>query len=154
MQTKVIGACVAGVVLGAGVTGGGLAVAGPRTGAPAKQVTVKLEWVSVTSSGSKISDQLAIVADSSSMATSSDSSTHEGSSYNRHAVIRPLLNSDGTVTLEIQADTVVAGKLNTSEVISTTVTLKLDETKVVKGFSEKNAKENKETLLFITPSAG
>lgn len=153
MQSQVIGSFLAGVVLCAGVTGGGLAVAKQNQNPPPKQVSVTLEWIS-TVNKTRILDKLVIVGDDGVRASSDDCSTHEASRYTRHATIRPVLNADGTVTIELRSTTSVSGKTVDSAQVGTTVTMRLGESRVVKGFSSKGGKEITDAILLITPTVG
>jgi|GEM_PF-6834771 len=115
----------------------GIALAGPRQVAvskPAQPMQVKLEWVS---SNPRKSETLIVAVDEGCRA-----SVTQGP---RVATVSPTLNADGTVTLTL-------GIRSPGDDFSTLVTIRLSETKVIKGVTQKNGKTATEEMLFVTPS--
>ena len=153
MNFKVLGAFFAGVVLCAGIVGGGSAMAIGGKKSLRKQVDVKLEWVTVSSSGSKTTDSLVLVADSGQSASSHNTVDHEKTQTQQDAQVMTTLNSDGTATLLLTCTVNKQGQDVSSASCSTTLTVKLGETKVVRSFVRKSGKDNSETLLFVTTTA-
>jgi len=96
---------------------------------------------------------MVLVADDDKEATSKNTATHDETITEQNATVLPVLNNDGTATLDLKCQVSKAGKETGSASCETTITVKLDETKVIRSFVWKSDKETNETLLFVTPTS-
>lgn len=150
MQFKTIGAFVVGFVLCAGVMSGGSAMAKVQKKAAHKQVSVKLEWITTTSTGARTVETLVLLADAGQEATSRNESEREGTIARHEASVMAKINPDGTATLNLNCDVVKQGKEPGSATCRTTLTVVSEETRVVRGFVRKTGNENSDTILLVT----
>ncbi|MEZ0325069.1 MAG: hypothetical protein ACAH95_04125 [Fimbriimonas sp.] len=144
---------VAGVIFTIGILSVAFAQQGvPSSGASAKQVTVKVERISAGGKGKKSADVITLVADAGHTATSTEETKDErGVPAVQSCEVTAMPNADGTVSLRLRYE-VHKGSPEITETCSTTITVKNGETRVIKAVSRKVEGDNRETLLFVTPS--
>lgn len=133
----------------------GIALAAPKQGAPQREearprnVQIKMEWVRANP---RSSESLVISVDEGRKATVSRPISDGAGA--REVSVTPILKSDGTInlTLHIQSDGA------NPQGLETTITMPLDETKVISASTVKSAgktgAESREEMFFVTPSVG